>query len=100
MERGHWLQRLQTAATYAMHLFDPLHVLEVHRPGNELNVWELAMLRSIWHRPTLWPAWHPDTHRLQQLGLAASQSGTLVLTPAGILAMNKADTRADRSATV
>ncbi|EEF22331.1 conserved hypothetical protein [Ricinus communis] len=100
MERGHWLKRIQSAATFAMHVFDPLHVLDVQHPRTELNVWELAMLRSIWHQPTLWPAWHPDTQKLQQRGLVASEAGTLVLTPAGLLAMNKADTRADRSATV
>jgi hypothetical protein len=100
MEKEHWLRRIQAAATSAMHIFDPLHVLDVPHQRNELTVWELAMLRSIWHRPTLWPAWHPDTQKLQQLGLAASQSGTLVLTPAGIVAMKKVDKRTNCSATV
>jgi hypothetical protein len=84
MERHHGLWRIAEVATAAMRLLDPLRMLDVPDIKRELTVWEFAILKSIWCQPGLWPDSHPDTQKLQRLGLVASRSGDLVLTRKGI----------------
>lgn len=64
--------------------FDNALTLMFQPRPDDLTVWQIALLRSIWRRPSLWLDGHRDVEALSRRGLVRTYERYLFLTDAGI----------------
>jgi hypothetical protein len=71
------------AAMSADHSVVARETLPQHR-HHDLSDWQIALLKGIWRRPSLWVEGHPEIHELRRRGLVMVHERYLVLTEAGL----------------